>query len=313
MELTKKFPELKRLSSEGGIHITIVVIPRLELLKSESTFLDMNDLIDLRIGDARTALKDLPDKSVQTCITSPPYFGLRDYGHDAQIGLEPTLENYIEEILKVTQEIWRVLKDDGTFWLNIGDSYSSGWRLTTPNDSLRINAVDTVRPPVMDGVKPKDLIGIPFKLAFALRDAGWYFRSDIVWHKPQVMPESVKDRPTKSHEYIFLFSKGEHYKYNPDAIAETAPSGVRNRRSVWTMNPQGYEGAHFATFPEKLPRLCILASTDAGDTVIDPFAGSGTTGKVAIELGRKAILCELNPDYRKLIEKRTTTTRGFAI
>ena len=273
----------------------------------------MEDLIDLRIGDARTALKDLPDKSVQTCITSPPYFGLRDYGHDAQIGLEPTLEKYIEQILKVTQEIWRVLRDDGTFWLNIGDSYSSGWRLTTPNDSLRMNAVDTIRPPVMDGVKPKDLIGIPFKLAFALRDAGWYFRSDIVWHKPQVMPESVKDRPTKSHEYIFLFSKGERYKYNSDAIAETAPDGVRNRRSVWTMNPQGYEGAHFATFPEKLPRLCILASTDAGDTVIDPFAGSGTTGKVAIELGRRAILCEVNPDYRKLIEKRTTTTRGIAI
>ncbi len=305
----------------------------------------MDDLIDLRIGDARTALKDLPDKSVQTCITSPPYFGLRDYGHDAQIGLEPTLEKYIEEILKVTQEIWRVLKDDGTFWLNIGDSYSSGWRLTTPNDSLRTHDGNTVRAPVLDGTKPKDLIGIPWLMAFALRDDGWYLRSDIIWSKTNIRPESVTDRPTKSHEYIFLLTKSEHYYYDHEAIKEKAEMNrwggdkpmnmdntkdvdnqfagltrprsmlyeTRNKRSVWTINTTPYKDAHFATFPEEIPRLCILAGSKAGDTILDPFAGSGTTGKVAVELGRKAILCELNPDYRKLIEKRTTTTRGFAI
>lgn len=272
-----------------------------------------NELCDILIGDCRDTLKDLPDASVQTCITSPPYFGLRDYGHSDQIGLESTLDEYVQNLIAVTDEIWRVLKDDGTFWLNIGDSYSSGSRVTQKNDSLRTEQVNTVRPPVMDDVKPKDLIGIPWKLAFALRDSGWYLRSDVIWQKTAVMPESVKDRPTKAHEYIFLFSKSLHYQYDGEAIQEPSAEGMRNRRTVWTMNPANYQEGHFAVFPDKLPRLCILASTMPGDTVIDPFAGSGTVGKVAIELGRKAILCELNPNYRQLIENRVRTTKGLAL
>ena len=273
----------------------------------------MNSLCEVLLGDCRETLKDVPDKSVQMCVTSPPYFGQRNYGDDAQLGLESTVEAYIGSLLAVASEIHRVMKDDGTFWLNIGDSMSSGQRRTTTNDSLRTHEVNTVRTPVLEGIKPKDLIGVPWRVAFALRDSGWYLRSDIIWNKPNPMPESVKDRPTKSHEHIFFFSKNEQYKYFADNIAEASVEGVRNRRDVWSITVQPYSDAHFATFPEELPRLCILAGSKPGDTVLDPFAGSGTTGKVALELGRKALLCELNPEYGKLIKKRTTTTVGMPI
>ena len=276
---------------------------------------NVDELCQILLGDCRKTLKDVPDKSVQMCVTSPPYFGLRDYGESSQIGLENTLEGYIENLKLVTDEVHRVLKDDGVLWLNLGDSYSSGNRLIDPNhnDSLRTHEVNTVRTPVLEGIKPKDLIGVPWRVAFALRDSGWYLRSDIIWNKPNPMPESVKDRPTKSHEHIFFFSKNERYKYFPDNIAEASVEGVRNRRDVWSITVQPYSDAHFATFPEELPRLCILAGSKPGDTVLDPFAGSGTTGKVALELGRKALLCELNPEYGELIKKRTTTTVGMPI
>ena len=312
----------------------------------------MNDLCQVFIGDCRETLKDVPDKSVQMCVTSPPYFGLRDYGESGQIGLENTLEGYIENLKLVTDEVYRVLKDDGVLWLNLGDSYSSGNRprASIREDTYRAPTKQSIgagaaRPPQLAGIKPKDLIGVPWQVALAMRDSGWYLRTDIIWSKPNAMPESVTDRPTKSHEYIFLLTKSEHYFYDHEAIKEKAEMNrwggdkpmnmdntkdvdnqfagltrprsmlyeTRNKRSVWTINTTPYKDAHFATFPEEIPRLCILAGSKAGDTILDPFAGSGTTGKVAVELGRKAILCELNPDYRKLIEKRTTTTRGFAI
>ena len=295
----------------------------------------MNELCQILLGDCRETLKDVPDGSVQMCVTSPPYFGLRDYGESGQIGLENTLEGYIENLKLVTDEVYRVLKDDGVLWLNLGDSYSSGNRprASIREDTLRQTKVGAVRPPILEGIKPKDLIGVPWEVAFSMRNSGWYLRQDIVWNKPNPMPESVKDRCTRTHEYIFLFSKSEIYSFDNLAIAEPASttvdvdkitesdtgnygpiaSGLRNRRSVWNMKNSFYPDAHFATFPEELPRLCILAGSKPGDTVLDPFAGSGTTGKVALELGRKALLCELNPEYAELIKKRTTTTVGMPI
>jgi DNA modification methylase len=308
-------------------------------------------MLTLLQGDALEQLQTLESKSVQCCVTSPPYWGLRDYGATSQLGLEPTPEAYIVNMVAVFREVSRVLRDDGTLWLNLGDSYASGEvgrhdsRGNTPfgakmDGPRQYNRVKT-------GLKPKDLVGIPWRLAFALQADGWYLRSDIIWHKPNPMPESVTDRPTKAHEYIFLLAKQERYFYDADAIREAVapgnegatngfygnraqsmgrkPSGnealpifqqpirseLRNKRSVWTIPTQPYAEAHFATFPEELPKLCILASTKLGDTVLDPFAGSGTTGQVAIELGRKVILIELNPDYCEMIRTRCTTTIGM--
>lgn len=332
-------------------------------------------------GDCILSLKSLPDESVACCVTSPPYFGLRDYGHEGQIGLEGNPDIYVARIVEVFREVRRVLKKDGTLWLNLGDSYAAnGGAHGGRNDNQRgVGAKrthkngggdqDARKSPV--GLKPKDLIGIPWRVAFALQADGWWLRQDIIWHKPNPMPESVRDRCTKAHEYIFLLSKSGNYWYDAEAIsqplAETsvqrlaqpnlanqngsdrvpgktngnmkavgprfggnkygdnqAPehrtksgnewngsSGRANRRSVWTINTQPYKGAHFATFPTEIPRLCILAGTKPGDVVLDPFGGSGTTGTVAIELGRSAILCELNPDYSQLIRERCSTTVGF--
>lgn len=325
-------------------------------------------------GDNRATLLTLPDQSVQTCITSPPYFGLRDYGMAAQIGLEPTPERFIAGLVEVFRLVRRVLKDDGTLWVNIADSYNAAGRSghgSRQGPKQRTNRasganLDTARPNAPD-LKKKDLIGIPWMLAFALRADGWHLRQDIIWAKPNPMPESVKDRCTKSHEYIFLFSKGPRYYYNADAIQEPRiggqsaaalqferkglsrehvlpgqraaqhrprvneatrkalrtdtesrhrsaipggqslqadPDGLRNKRSVWTVATAGYEGAHFATYPPDLILPCVLAGSHPGDVILDPFAGSGTTGEVAILHGRYPILCELNPSYGKLIEKR---------
>ena len=287
-------------------------------------------------GDCREILKQMPDKSVQCCITSPPYFGLRDYGVDGQIGLEQTPESYVAELVAVFREVWRVLKNDGTVWLNLGDSYNAHpcQRKTTDKSGEKQQSVrgSTATPSRhVDGLKPKDLIGIPWRVALALQADGWYLRQDIIWSKPNPMPESVTDRCTKSHEYIFLLSKSERYFYDQEAIRERTlrfgdvPGGkkyssdqakavigenhnaatlhgcpvaeTRNRRSVWTVSTKPFSEAHFATFPEDLILPCILAGSRPGDTVLDPFNGAGTTGLVALKHDRKYIGIELNPDY----------------
>ena len=285
-------------------------------------------MIRVLTGDCREILPTLAARSVQCCVTSPPYWGLRDYGIDSQLGLEFTLGEYITDMAHVFREVWRVLRDDGTLWLNMGDSYAT---------SLKFN----------HGLKSKDLCGVPWRLAFALQADGWYLRSDIIWHKSNPMPESGTDRPTKAHEYIFLLTKNERYFYDADAIREphldpkvTIDEIVRlkkrraerngevikgelvngnvefnsigrNKRSVWTVATQPYAEAHFATFPEDLIKPCILAGSRLGDTVLDPFSGSGTTGKVALELGRKTVLIEINPAYVQFARDRTCVTPGF--
>lgn len=358
------------------------------------------DLFDVKIlqGDCIEKLKELPDESVNCCVTSPPYYGLRDYGTakweggspnckhtpqkpdggeranrtlplgrggvyrnicakcgavrvDNQIGLEPTPEVYVEKLVTVFAEVWRVLRKDGTVWLNLGDSYNGSGqgkngdgKIGKLSDKQRIN-----RGTVIDechgnggrvaGLKPKDLIGIPWRVAFALQSFGWYLRQDIIWAKPNPMPESVKDRCTKSHEYIFLLTKSARYWYDADAIKEksaygkdmgllrskkqingknaidvlgdrininsrNAGDGFRNKRSVWNISTYSYSGAHFAVFPPKLIEPCVLAGCPAGGVVLDPFNGSGTTGEVALKNGRKYIGIELNPEYIKLTESR---------
>lgn len=252
-------------------------------------------------GDALTVLQRLPSNSVQCAVTSPPYWGLRDYNIPDQIGLQETLPQFINSLRTVFAELRRVLRDDGVFWLNIGDGYTSGnrgWR--APDKKNPARAMD-VRPDTPDGLKPKDLLGIPWRLAFALQDDGWYLRADVVWNKPNAMPESVKDRPTRAHEYMFMFTKNERYFYDRDAVRE--PNG-RNCRSVWNVHTQGFNGAHFATFPPKLIEPCIRSSSRPGDFVLDPFFGSGTAGVVAESLGRRYIGIELNPEYVELAAKR---------
>lgn len=302
-------------------------------------------MIKIIVGDCRDILPTLEPKSVQTCVTSPPYWGLRNYGVDGQLGLESTPQEYIEKMVGVFREVWRVLRDDGTLWCNLGDSYNQnqGKGFDTHGDG-GIRKAAAASPKVFSGLRSKNLVGIPWRIAFALQADGWYLRSDIIWHKPNPMPESVTDRPTKSHEYIFLLTKSERYFYDADAIREpleapdrvgTNPSHAvlgllnsrdrgreidrainsnpngRNKRTVWTVATQPYSEAHFATFPEDLIKPCILAGSRVGDTVLDPFGGSGTTGKVAIELGRKSVLIELNPDYIKLADSRTAVTPGM--
>ena len=278
----------------------------------------------------------LKDKSIQCCVTSPPYWGLRDYGEDDQLGLEQTPEEYVENMVAVFREVWRVLRDDGTLWLNLGDSYYNyrgakdrPTKQTVANDDRHHISVPTKRNFLVDGLKEKDLVGIPWRVAFALQADGWYLRNDIIWHKPNPMPESVTDRCTKSHEYIFLLTKNARYYYDNDAIREehlwasrdkrsekrrvesngkTAtgqyatnavgyhPKG-RNKRTVWSITTKGYAGAHYATFPPELPEVCIKAGTKEGDFVLDPFVGSGTTCLVARDLGRESVGLDLSFDY----------------
>ena len=291
-------------------------------------------------GDVCERLASLPAESVQTCVTSPPYWGLRDYGHAGQIGLEPTPSAFVTRLVEVFAEVHRVLREDGTLWLNLGDSYAN----TGAADSSKVGGftgariragakgiMDSRPRKIPEGIKPKDLVGIPWMVAFALRDYGWYLRSEIIWHKPNPMPESVTDRPTKSHEQIFLFSKSARYYYDADAIKEESAGRTdmgrmnrpgrlneggqwrtlepiekheRNKRSVWTVATQAYEGAHFATYPEALIEPCILAGSKPGDLVLDPFTGSGTTGAVAIRHKRSFVGTELNPAYIELARKR---------
>lgn len=404
----------------------------------------MEIMLQILTGDAVNMLRTLPDESVNCCVTSPPYWGLRDYGVDGQIGLEETPGAYVSRLVEVFAEVRRVMKDDGTLWLNLGDSYAASTKTTGRNDADTRNAwhykvgiasaphrandgggqthvrqSKHKRPRTLNGggcaswssreetvkvasrgLKPKDLVGIPWRVAFALQADGWYLRQDIIWHKPNTMPESVTDRCTKAHEYIFLLTKSARYWYDAEAIQEPiadstagdsrlyrdgydtgrpergfpgsaqhgsgllvpkswkgsefhdgknlinhpnvgmkrsgnkerkqrtcagvlnigAQAGsvpweglTRNRRSVWTITTKPYKDAHFATFPPELPRICIMAGCPVGGVVLDPFAGSGTTGAVAIELGRRAVLIELNEKYVDMIKRRTKTTIGMAL
>jgi len=275
-------------------------------------------------GNALDILKTMPSDYFNCCITSPPYFGLRDYGNSQQIGLEKTPEEYIKTLVDVFREVRRVLKKDGTLWLNIGDSYASASNKAVSN-----------------GYKNKDLIGIPWMLAFALRSDGWYLRSDIIWHKPNAMPESISDRPTKAHEYIFLLSKSERYYYDKNSIKESAVSdhksgngfkrnarlsyknpdgsvrgnekqwtdvgGKRNRRSVWTVSTKPFKEAHFATFPTDLIEPCVLGGSPEGGVILDPFMGAGTTGIVALKNNRHYCGIEINSDYIQISQNRIKT------
>ena len=296
-------------------------------------------MIKILQGNCLDKLKELPDQSINTCITSPPYWGLRDYGEGEQLGMEDTPEEFVNNMVEVFREVKRVLRDDGTVWLNLGDSYSSGGRTTTTNQSLRGDKdYGVTRPKPSKGIKPKDLIGIPWRVAFALQQDGWYLRQDIIWHKPNPMPESVKDRCTKAHEYIFLLSKSPKYYFDNEAIKEDAkfPDGSntpksikavdgvysknlqkiganpkRNKRSVWTVTTKPFKGAHFATFPMDLIEPCVLAGCPENGTVLDPFGGSGTTGIVASNHNRKAVLIELNTEYIEIARQRIQNQGGL--
>lgn len=293
----------------------------------------------LLCGDSLQVLRGLDSESVQCCVTSPPYWGLRDYGAEGQFGLEKTPDEYVAKLVAVFAEVKRVLKNDGTLWLVLGDSYAGGSRggiggastleggFQSQNQS---RAERVARAKVAPGLKPKDLVGIPWLVAFALRSDGWWLRSEIIWHKPSCMPFSGTDRPTTAHESIFLLAKSSRYFYDAAAIEESvtwkggpknkspvkrslgAPQNVhkigaretKNKRSVWKVSLQPYKGAHFATYPPKLIRPCILAGSRPGDTILDPFNGAGTTGLVAIGLGREYIGIDINPEYLELTRKR---------
>lgn len=274
------------------------------------------------VGDNRQSLRRLPEKSVQVVVTSPPYWGLRDYGAEGQIGLEQSPDAYVEELCQVFDEVWRVLKDDGTVWLNLGDSYASMRDSKVTPDSLRNGDGTKVaqgaanrNPKVLKeaGLKHKDLVGIPWRVAFALQARGWYLRSDIIWSKPNPMPESVRDRPTKSHEHIFLLTKNYKYYYDSEAIREEAVDGLKNKRDVWPIQTKPFKGAHFAVYPPELVEPCVLAGSRIGDIVLDPFSGSGTTGVVAINNGRTYIGLELNPDYAQLSVDRIRDSTGVEL
>jgi DNA modification methylase len=258
------------------------------------------------VGDARSILRDIPDETFRACITSPPYWGLRDYGVAEQIGAEMQLDRYIEHLVAVFREVRRVLRPDGTLWLNIGDAYTSGNRTWRDSDKKNPAREMAYRPPTPLGLKPKDLIGIPWKIAFALQADGWFLRSDIVWDKPNCQPESVRDRPTRSHEYVFLLTKSEEYFYDWQAVQEPSLTngGTRRKRTVWQVNTEAFAEAHFATFPSKLVEPMVQAGTEPGDFVLDPFFGSGTVGEVSQRLGRNFIGVELKAEYADIALKR---------
>ena len=268
-------------------------------------FPEVSDKSSVYLGDAYKVLSNLPSQVCQTAVTSPPYWGLRDYELPGQIGSEEKVDDYVGSLVLVFRELGRVLKNDGTFWLNLGACYTSGGRTWRAPDKKNPARAMSYRPPTPDGLKPKDLVGVPWRVAMALQADGWYLRSEIIWHKPNPHPESVRDRPSRAHETIFLMSKGERYLYNYEAIREKGVNGKRrNKRSVWTVQTEPINDAHFATFPTKLIEPCILAGSRVGDFVIDPFFGSGTTGLVAALHGRNFIGIEMKPEYVKIAQKR---------
>jgi site-specific DNA-methyltransferase (cytosine-N4-specific) len=262
-------------------------------------------------GDTRNIIENLPDSFYSCCVTSPPYWGKRDYGYNGQIGAEQNLNDYIDHLVRIFRTMRDKLKDDGTFWLNIGDSFTSGNRTWRAEDKKNPARGMSYRPATPQGLKPKDLIGIPWRLALALQSDGWYLRSDIIWYKPNCQPESVKDRPTQSHEYIFLFSKSEDYYYDYESIKEpSAEKGkTRNRRSVWQVNTEPFQEAHFATFPEELIKPIIVASSKQDEFILDPFFGSGTVGVVCNKLNRKFHGIELKQEYLEIAERRIKNAR----
>jgi len=303
---------------------------------------------EIKQGDAIEVLKTMPDQSINTCVTSPPYWGLRDYGIDGQLGIEETPEEYVAKMVEVFREVKRVLRNDGTLWLNLGDSYAGNCSQASNNGRAGFgNPRERLVNRKGKGLKPKDLVGIPWMVAFALRADGWYLRSDIIWHKPNPMPESVRDRPTKAHEYIFLLTKSKRYYYDNEAIKEPLAqssidrakypryqnaknrrdinygnphtdaasrvrmlnSGMRNKRTVWTVPTRPFKDAHFAVYPPALITPCILAGCPVGGTVLDPFAGSGTTLLVAMQHHRKAIGIELNPEYIEIAKRRLNSVQ----
>lgn len=275
-------------------------------------FPEISEKSTVYLGDAYQVLAELSSQSCQMAVTSPPYWGLRDYDFNGQIGAEETVEEYIEKLVLVFRELHRVLKDDGTLWLNLGDCYTSGGRTWRAPDKKNPARAMSYRPPTPEGLKPKDLVGVPWRVAMALQEDGWYLRSEIIWHKPNPHPESVKDRPTRAHETIFLLSKSEQYFYDYQAAKEPGVNGrLRNRRSVWTIATEPLQEAHFATFPTKLIEPCILAGSRMGDYVLDPFFGSGTTGVVSALLGRNFVGIELKQDYIE-IARRRLAERGFS-
>ena len=294
-------------------------------------------------GDALEQLRTLEPESVHTCVTSPPYYNLRDYGAAGQIGMEETPEEYIAKLVDVFREVRRVLRPDGTLWVNIGDSYATRSGPQPPANTRNAHGHTRKEPP--GGYKCKDLMGIPWLLAFALRADGWYLRQDIIWHKTNAMPESVQDRCTKAHEYIFLLSKSAHYYFDAAAIREPCgkkgnartfrgggaytggrsfqnsarvereshgntvnSTGGRNKRSVWSIATGRFKAAHYATFPERLVEPCILAGCPEGGIVLDPFTGSGTTGVVAKRLRRDFVGVEINPEYWQMATDRIAAT-----
>ncbi len=271
---------------------------------------------EIIVGDSRKVLAKFPENSFQCAVTSPPYWGLRDYGIKGQIGAEMSLDDYIKDLVLVFREVRRVLAADGTFWLNVGDGYTSGGRTWRDADAKNKGRAMSYRAPTPDGLKPKDLIGVPWKIAFALQADGWFLRSDIIWNKPNCQPESVKDRPTRSHENIFLFSKSEKYFYDWESIQEPTVDGKqkhKNRRTVWNINTEPYPGSHFAVYPRALASLCVQAGTKVGDRVLDPFFGAGTTGVVCNALGRKCTGIEIKEDYAQLALQRLSQRRGARI
>lgn len=299
----------------------------------------MNNLL---IGDCRNILPTLEAQSVQCVVTSPPYYNLRDYGVNMQIGQEATYQEYIDTLVSVFRKVRRVLKDDGTVWLNLGDSYAGSGQGGNLDKNKKLKSMTPLKQTPLAGLKKKDLIGIPWRVAFALQEDGWYLRQDIIWHKPNVMPEAVKDRCTKSHEYIFLLSKHKNYYFDAEAIKEPVvsikgnnktfrnggvytkgqsyfnskkieaethgnkpnESGKRNKRDVWTIPTHPYKGAHFAAFPLKLVIPCVLAGTREGDVILDPFFGSGTIAEAAALLNRNWLGIDINPDYEPLYKQR---------
>ncbi len=316
----------------------------------------------LLIGDVREELNKVEEKSVQAIITSPPYWGLRDYEQPDQIGQEPHPEDFVKNIVSLASQLKRVLKDDGTFWLNLGDTYfgAKGGHWSSDNSVTNDNTGTKYRehrkaPPKHPYLKTKDLVGVPWKVAIALQEDGWYLRNDIIWVKPNPMPEAVKDRFAKSHEHIFLLSKSKKYYFDYEAVLEpyteplnryggstfkevaeskylgkTDQKNLQNyanikrvgndcrpnpngktRKDVWKINTSQFKGAHFAVFPEEIPKLCIQAGTKKGDIVLDPFMGSGTTAVMATRLGRKWIGIELNPEYAEIIKDRTSQLEMF--
>ena len=295
---------------------------------------------EIKVGDVLAKIAEIGDKTVDTCVTSPPYWGLRDYNNDGQIGLEQDPNEYVEKMVQVFREVKRVLKDEGTLWLNIGDSYSGSGKGPAGNLGKKHNERHLEKKTgglVPEGTKPKDLVGIPWMLAFALRADGWYLRQDIIWAKPNPMPESVKDRCTKSHEYVFLLSKSPKYYFDSEAMKEDGviPAGTkgakgsaerqgipgvngrppvdkvydgkRNKRDVWYVKTKPFPGAHFAVMPEELVEPCVLAGSPVGGLVLDPFTGSGTVGVVSLRHERNFVGIELNPEYAEMARERIGT------